>query len=184
MNHYYEYKKESFKCSECGWTGKGAKTEIGEIFESVFEIDCPKCGNKVGSVMYPTEKEMLKYGTEEEKREIRERKEYLDKRNEPALTSAEQLPEIEGDNLVFKIVEKEIDNYPYILIMHNDELIWQEMVGYEYFERFITLGKMFKKKYGSRMTDFISPDSVYLYGDNIRAAWIVEDFIKSLKNND
>jgi hypothetical protein len=43
IHDYYSYKKESYICRHCGWTGSGSEVDPGEMFNDGFELDCPKC---------------------------------------------------------------------------------------------------------------------------------------------
>lgn len=47
------YKKLSFKCRSCSWWGIGGELEMGEVFDSLFEIECPKCHTYIGAIGYP-----------------------------------------------------------------------------------------------------------------------------------
>lgn len=50
---YENYKKLKFKCRSCTWSGLGVDLEMGEVFESLFEIECPKCMTYIGAVGFP-----------------------------------------------------------------------------------------------------------------------------------
>ncbi len=182
MNRYYEYKSKQFKCDKCGWTGNGGQAKQGEVFEAVFEIDCPNCYEKIGSVAYPTHEETLKYGTDEEKRSVKKRIEFENRMIKSKLNSIKQLPKIDGNKLIFKTITETVNDDLYLKILYNNEVIWEEIIGYEYYSRFIGLGKLFKQKYGSRLHDFIEEKSVYLYGDSISAFKIIDEFRNSLKS--
>lgn len=181
MSGYYEYEKEQFSCSNCGWTGKGTQVKQGEVFGELFEIDCPNCYEVIGSVSFPTFEEELKYGTDEEKESVKKRIAFEERMSNSELKSIKQLPKIEGDNLIFENTTEWMNNDLHLKILCNSELIWEEIVGYEYYERYIELGKMFKRKYKLRMIDFIPEESAYLLGDSISAYKTIEDFRDSLK---
>jgi hypothetical protein len=183
MSKYYEYKNEKFLCSKCGWTGKGTHTEQGELFGELFELDCPSCHEVVGIVSFPTFAEDLKYGTDEDKEKVRKRIAFEKRMTNSKLKSIKQLPKIEGDNLIFVNTTEWVNDDLHLKIFCNSELIWKEIVGYEYYTRYIELGKMFKRKYKSRMIDFIPEESQYLDGDSITAFKKIEDFRGSLKPN-
>jgi len=182
MNYkYYEFASEKFKCPNCNWTGSGAEAKTGEVFGALFEIDCPNCGETLGSVSFPTDQETLEHGSEKEKESVLKRNAFLEKVEASQLTSTDQLPEIEEEELIFVTTTERREDDLYLQILFGDKLIWEELVGYEYFERFLELGEIFKEKYGESMVDFIQQDSAYLYGDDIRAYQKVEEFRKKLK---
>jgi DNA-directed RNA polymerase subunit RPC12/RpoP len=51
---YYEYEKSKQTCSHCNWDGLGRETPILESFAELAERACPRCGEKIAVVMYPT----------------------------------------------------------------------------------------------------------------------------------
>jgi uncharacterized protein (DUF169 family) len=180
---YYTYKKEEFICKECKWKGLGENTDQGELFNELFEIYCPSCHEVVGIIPYPTIEEVLEFGDEEEKEEARLAIDFHKKIEAAELKSIKQLPEINGDQLIFEITEKNQEEDDYVVISLNGKVIWEEIIAYEYYSRFLELGALFKKKYGSKMIDFIpNVDGYLLWGDKISAPKKIEDFRNSLKS--
>ena len=55
MFHYFTYRDETLTCKRCGWQGTGRELRIGEISEVhwIWDLDCPKCHETVGSVQAP-----------------------------------------------------------------------------------------------------------------------------------
>lgn len=49
----HNYKKLGFKCRSCSWWGIGSELEMGEVFDSLFEIECPECHTYIGAIGYP-----------------------------------------------------------------------------------------------------------------------------------
>jgi hypothetical protein len=47
------YKKLGFKCRSCSWWGIGSELEMGEVFDSLFEVECPKCHTYLGAIGFP-----------------------------------------------------------------------------------------------------------------------------------
>lgn len=178
--NYYTYQNKNVTCEKCKWQGKGSETQIGEIFESLFEIDCPKCNHTIDHVYYPTEAEVLEYGTESEKNEIWERQKRIEEFEKQKLKHPEQLPDIETpENLTFIITASQDGEQ--IEISCNNKTVWSESRWYEYYERYIEIGEILQQKYSNRLIDFIPEnDNVYLYGDRYVAISIVEQFRKSL----
>ena len=182
MLEYYKYSTVQLKCKKCNWTGLGEESVQGEIFEELYEINCPSCSEKLATILFPTSEEMLKYGTDEEKEQAKENIEFQKAIEKSLLKSIDELPEIEDDKISFEVIEKSDDNYDYLNVLWKGKVIWEEIIGYEYHYRFIELGKMFKDKYGSKMVDFIPKgDGYFLYGDNIQAPKKIEEFRGSLK---
>ena len=57
--NYYEYKELKFSCKKCGWFGSGSKLEIGEVFDTLEELECPNCSTYISCVAFPTLQENL-----------------------------------------------------------------------------------------------------------------------------
>jgi hypothetical protein len=69
----YTYKNCEYTCIKCKWSGKGSETKVGEVFEGVFEIDCPVCRKPVDAIGHPHIYEILEYDEDEnEKNKSRE----------------------------------------------------------------------------------------------------------------
>ena len=49
----YNYKNLNFKCRSCNWSGYGFELEMGEVFDLLFEIECPACSAYIGAVPFP-----------------------------------------------------------------------------------------------------------------------------------
>ena len=182
MNYnYYTYKTFDFTCNKCKWQGKGSETKVGEIFEALFEIDCPKCHEPITHISHPSDEETLQYGTEEEKNKTREGIAIREAFEQSKLKYPSQLPEIsDNGDLIFVVKPSKDGNY--LEIYFGDRLIWKEDRWYEYYERFIEIGVIFKEKYGKQLVDFIPEgDDTYLYGDRYLAFGIVQKFRDSLK---
>lgn len=71
MKNFYTYTKFEYRCHKCGWLGFGEEMERGDSYDNGFEIECPKCGERLDFVSLPTRQETLDYGSEAEKEEVR-----------------------------------------------------------------------------------------------------------------
>ncbi len=52
--NYYEFKREIQTCEHCHWQGPGRDAPILESFADLAEYACPRCGEKIAVVAYPT----------------------------------------------------------------------------------------------------------------------------------
>ena len=182
MNTIYTYKSHNYQCKNCNWTGKGEVLEQGDLYEDGFEVNCPACGKLLELVVFPTFDEVLKYGTEEEKKEVKKQMKFWEQWEEFSLKSIDQLPEIEGDNLIFEIEERKYKSQEFLFILNKGKEIWKEPLLYEYYDRFIEIGKMLKEKYGNSMQDLVPPEyQGWLLGDKLSAEKSIEAFRNSLK---
>ena len=182
---YYSYKTDTFICRHCGWTGTGKKVKMGDWYDDGFEVDCPKCHEHFpGLIMFPMVDEVLEKGSKRDKLAAAKQKKSREKWLASILTNINQLPDLHSDLMTFVLREVKEGGENYIEITYNDEVVWKEIRVYEYYERFIKIGKLFQEKYGNKMIDIV-PDvnGVYLYGDDSRADQIIEDFRKELRAN-
>ena len=182
---YFTYKTQTFICSHCGWTGTGKEVKMGDWYDDGFELNCPKCHEHFpGLIMFPMVDEVLEKGSRKDKLAAAKQKESREKWLASLLTNINQLPDLHSDLMIFVLREVKEGNENYIEITFEGKVIWREIRLYEYYERFIEIGKLFKKKYGKRMIDIV-PDvnGVYLYGDDSRAGQMIEDFRKELRAN-
>jgi len=62
--------------------------------------------------------------------------------------------------------------------------MWKEPLYFEYYERFIEIGKLMKLKNGVKLVDIVpNVNGFNLYGDRIISLQIIKDYRKSLKSN-
>lgn len=167
MKHnYYTYASEDYECQKCKWKGKGKDTELGEFYAELSEINCPVCHEPITFISHPTIEETLTYGSDKEKEDAIERQKIMKIIQEMQLKDKKQLPDIKKPDIIFSLEVS--DDLEYILLMHNNTVIWKEMRIYEYYDRYFEIGKLLKLKYKDNIIDFIPPDEVdrvYFYGD-------------------
>jgi hypothetical protein len=132
---------------------------------------------------YVTPEDALRYGNEEQKAWARRAQAAHERRLAGQLKSPEQLPDIDEKEIIVTLREEEGANEgdEDIVLYWKDKVLWREEMGYEYYERYLALGKILQEKYGERLIDFEAAYSVYLLGDSSSAASYVRDFRKSLR---
>ena len=185
MSQYYNHKKQDYFCQKCGWAGTGEQTEEIEIHSDWMEIGCPKCYNLIGALSFPTIDEILKYGTDEEKAQARKKRQFIDRVMDLRLKCQEQLPEIESDEIIITLREEvsaDDGKDGFIVLYCKGNEIWREIRTYEYWDRYIELGKILKEKYGDRLKDFEAELTTYLGGDYTPSFGKVREFRNSLQN--
>ena len=184
MSHYYQYKNQSYRCGKCGWEGLGEQTEDGfDSGSDWFSIACPQCDNILDVITYPTIKEILEYGSEEEKAHASKQQQFIDRVMKSRLKSTDQLPDIEADRITISLHEEKAKtgDDSYIVLYWNGKELWREIRTYEYYDRYLELGAMLKEKYGERLVDFEAEHTTYLGGDCSFAFDEVREFSESLK---
>lgn len=79
-SYFGDWRQLPHSCNACGWSGTGDQLKVGEMFEALCELDCPKCSTKVTFVSYPTVGEMRENADKLTERE----KEFLKKMDSPS----------------------------------------------------------------------------------------------------
>ncbi|HEU4326870.1 MAG TPA: ankyrin repeat domain-containing protein [Roseiflexaceae bacterium] len=84
------------------------------------------------------------------------------------LRSPEQLPAIEGDELVFTWDQHGEDS----IVTCGEQLVWRERTGWEVYERFEEIAVVLQRRYGPRLRDLVpTPGSKWaLFGDSSRGS--------------
>ena len=185
ITDYYSSVDEKFSCNHCGWTGTGKEVEEGEMFEDGFEVDCPNCHEHFpGLIMFPMIEEVLEKGSKKDKLAALAMKTHREKWLDSLLMNTNQLPDLYDDLMIFELKELEDGGENYIVVTYNGEVVWKEIRVYEYYNRFIEIGQLFKKKYGKRMVDIVPEvDGIYLYGDSCCSVQLIEEFREKLRAN-
>lgn len=183
---YGTWKEDTYVCDKCGWKGTGEDCTQGEMFNDLYEIDCPSCGKRVDVVLYPTIEESRanwEKVSDADKAMIEAREQFIKEAESRCLASPEELPEVEGDELIFVWDQlREENDVGDTLITHGKQIIWREPSFYEGYDRFKEVAEILKKKYGDRFIDLIPAERSgnYLYGDRISAPQIIEEHRESL----
>jgi hypothetical protein len=184
-NDYYSYKTAKYECDNCGWKGLGEDLEQGDMYDYGVEIHCPECKERIpGLIVFPTAEEMMEKGTEEDKIIASYNINFRKKWEESKLKDVSQLPDLHDNFIAFVLKEIEEEKENYILITHESKVIWKEIRTYEYYWRFIEIGKILKQKYGDKMIDLVPDvDGYCLYGDKLISLGEVENFRKKLRSH-
>ncbi len=158
-DYYGAWKEDIFVCDKCGWKRTGEECAQGEMFKDLFEIDCPSCNKRLDVVLYPTIEESRANWdkvSEADKQMIEAREKFIAEAESRCLESADELPEIEGDELIFVWDQlRENDRCGDTLITHGEQIIWREPSFYEGYDRFIEVAEILKEKYGSKLVDLV-----------------------------
>lgn len=184
-NYYYNWKQSPFKCKHCAWAGLGSELVQGEMSRDLFEVCCPKCSQVVSVVLLPTI---------EESRHNWDKLSDLDKHAVQTMAARQkdfagrrlgdpaELPDIAGDELE---ILWDIEHYEGgdTLLRHGNLVLWREPSFYEGYQRYLEVGQILLRKYGSRLRDFMptQESKLYLYGDSISASDKVDQFRERLK---
>lgn len=156
--NYYRFQVEQQKCDACGWVGTGKETERGETFESLFEVQCPVCGVKMGICTYPTRQEaeevwdLVPAG---DRIQFELQGMFARACEAHELKRADQLPSIDEPSfaLVWDVEEREGLPQDWTVIRLGSRVIWSEPALYEGGERFAEIAGLLKQRYGAALVD-------------------------------
>jgi hypothetical protein len=173
-SYYSNWQAQEYECRDCAWRGVGKECKQGEMFSELFEIDCPRCGEKVGFVMFPTFEESRHNwdklsDMDKNAVEIGEarRQDFAQR----GLQSCDDLPDLAGEDLIL-VWDTEKYEGGDTLIKYGERVIWRETGFYENYERFAEIAGLLKQKYGDRLQDLVPTrkSKLYLYGDRMSAS--------------
>ena len=182
--YYSNWREKDYECGDCNWRGKGSQLQSCEWYRELFEVCCPVCGKKLDNILYPTLAESRQNWDNASKADKWMMERIEEKQREFAarkLESSEQLPDLEGDDLILVWDVTEYNGGD-VLIKYGERVIWSEPSFYENYKRFATVAALLKKKYGDSLQDFIPTRKswLYLYGDSMSSVDYVAEIRKSL----
>jgi len=175
--HYYDpgWEAEALECPRCQWRGtfdQGANAVYGEF----TDCHCPRCeitqAPMLAVRMHPTLGEMKQLGTPEEAAQAEQLIAHREAFWKIALTRAEQLPEIPGEEdlyLSWDADYSEEKDRPQTVIRHGDRVLFSEPASWEAIEgRYEAICRVLKEKYGARVRELgpTPASELWLYGDH------------------
>lgn len=184
-DYYGKWKEDSYVCDKCGWKGRGEEGAQGEMFSELFEIECPSCGRRLDVVLYPTIEESRanwEKVSDADKAMIEAREQFIKESESRCLESPGELPDVEGDNLIFVWDQQKGDT----VISYGKEIIWREPAFYEGYSRFEEVAEILKKKYGAKLKDLTPAERSqnYLLGDSFGAVGTIQSVRNCLGLNE
>lgn len=172
--YYSGWEQVTFTCNVCGWRGRGEACVQGEVFHDLAERQCPRCPDKnLFLLVFPTIEESHAHWDkvgEGDKLAVFAREAFLCDVQARMLKSADQLPDLEGDNDLVLVWDCEDWNSGGdTLIRYGERVLWRERAQYEGAGRFIEMAGLLKQKYGDRVQDLVPSrrSELFLYGDQL-----------------
>jgi hypothetical protein len=183
-NYYDDWKELPQTCRACGWQGRGCDLTQGEVFAELFEVCCPKCGEKVLTVSFPTIDESRRNWDKVSPQdhiavELAERRRQEFERR--MLRSPDQLPDLEGEDLIL-VWDRDDSHGRESAIHYGAQVLWREPGFYEDYERFEEVAEILFAKYGERLQDLVPTRASHYsqYGDRIGAPYRIKKFREAL----
>ncbi len=163
---YYEFRQRSIECSSCDWQGFGREATTHLAALDVIEHACPHCAKVLSRTAVPSVSE-----TEQHVHELSARERQVFERSERAhqqylqsvLRHADQLPELEGDELEFLWDQVEHEGEYVIVLKHGQQELWREPAYFECYRRFGEILELLTSKYGTRVKDLAPTQRSLLY---------------------
>ncbi len=171
-DYYGTWKEDTYVCDKCSWEGTGEQCTQGEMFKDLFEINCPSCQERLDVVLYPTIEESCANWdkvSDQDKIIVLAHEQLTKDFETKCLNSPEELPDVDGDHLVF-VWDFIWDDY-LAIIRFGEKVIWREPAFYEGYTRFREVAIILKEKYGERLKDLAPAQRSYnaLLGDSFSA---------------
>lgn len=176
--NYYDWMEQSHPCRHCGWQGPGKDRALLESFRECAEYGCPKCGEKLGVVAFPTHAEVKADPRADiaDRMVVEIQETRWEQHEATKLKSPEQLPDLDSDAIHLLWDEDGAQESDNVLIKFGERVIWNEMAFYENYLRFEEIASILHQKYGKALKD-LEPTKMswlYLYGDSLNASEFVE----------
>jgi hypothetical protein len=168
------YRSETFQCPCCSWTGGFEQLERDQ-HRDLFDGSCPQCGRMLIVVSFPTAEEIHEAaagGNEEAQKMlpmVKQREDLDDSFGRDGLKSADQLPDLVGNELEFEWDQEQEGENDHTIIRCGEAVIWKEPAFYEGWPRFNRVKEILKARYGSRFKSLKPTErsALYLYGDDL-----------------
>lgn len=195
MAQYYDYKNKksykelNYKCQKCKWCGTGEQCVEGFDSSTGFSLDCPNCEDMIEWIDITVSlDELIQYGSSEDKADALKQKQFFKRVSASRSRLEARLPEINSDEIIFTLREEEYANgWRIVLYLRNKQgkqKIHNEPRAFEYYNRYLEIGELLKKKYGDKLVDFEVAETVDLGGDSFSAFGKVRAFRKSLSGKE
>ncbi len=178
--NYNSWQTTTFKCDKCGWTGLGADAKFGECYDTFAEKLCPQCpkSTMLFTIEFPTVQQMRDNWENLDKADRlqvlvieQQQKEFAAR----CLNSPDQLPDLEGNDLVLVWDIGHRQKGGDTLIKYGDDVLWREPAIFEGYERFLEVAGILKEKYKNQLQDLVPTrcSGLWLYGDRLASLGIV-----------
>lgn len=185
-----EHRDEPVTCPSCGWTGDA--TDYKDFHSDLFDVCCPECDRMIVIVPFPTVAETRAAAAAGNQRaeadlpgmeaQERERAAWLHRVDETILRKPDELPQLDGKQLVIAWDIEDSEGEKMTVLRHGDTVIWREVAFWEGIGRFAEVVEILRSRYGSRLVE-VRPTPAsepYLWGDKYGVDKMIEDINTSL----
>ncbi|MEW6263841.1 MAG: hypothetical protein AB1641_12265 [Thermodesulfobacteriota bacterium] len=183
FSYYDDWKNEVLTCPQCGWQGTFWQGGV-EFYEDLMDCECPHCDSSeiLAIVGWPTWEEARQNWdkvSDVDKIFWMIRYEWVEAFKATCLKSPDDLPNIDGNDLVFHWDLKNMET----VIKCGDLEVWSEMACWCGFDRFAEVAAILKKKYGHRLLDLIPTKRSmdFLIGDFLWGVDTVQEARKKMR---
>lgn len=184
-NYFSDWKQRSWTCPGCAWEGTGAQA-AEELFNELFEINCPSCDARLATVLLPTTESIERAAAEGNAEALSMMEVSAQSRRflanlDTSRRALKRLKDVDGDQLEFTL--ETIDNGDWmnpthIVLLCNGKQIYKERSGYEHWQAVIEIGEALLAKYESRIAWYDPAQAgKALLGDNLNASPTIQEFL-------
>jgi hypothetical protein len=179
FNAYEKWGGTETECPHCSWRGR-LSDESTHLESDHLEALCGNCHEAVAYIWFPNKAEAEAAGDEQTIAMFKVMESYWGRFSRQCLKSADQLPEIDSDEIVitwdtvesWNMVESSPESRgTYTYFMYRDVVLFREPACFEHGSRYGEVAAIFRGKYGDRLKDIVPTwrGWMYLGGDSFRS---------------
>lgn len=154
---YYTHKENQYTCEDCGnqFLGKNAAIGVCSMRHNYWTIECPKCEKYADAIPFATWEQIMKYDPDEKEREKAVKRVERDrKRDVESLKKADQLVDIDNDNIVITLHMETMDD-EYMLIKYKDVILWKQPAYPGNLDNYFKVRNVLEDKYGDKISKIV-----------------------------
>ncbi|OBJ70988.1 hypothetical protein [Mycobacterium sp. 1274756.6] len=174
---YWEFDNQRdtpITCPGCGWSGP--QMPYLDMHVDLLDLRCPKCRYMILIVLFPTIDQTREAAAAGNSRAIenlaRAEEQVADQQRRYAslLRDGNQLPDLDGDQLVLDWDQVKVDGEYWTVVRHADRELFRERTFWEGIGRFEELVEILRARYGGRLVELrpTAASWTWLRGDRYR----------------
>src|SRR5690625_1206338 len=187
---YWEFDAQRdtpISCPDCGWSGP--RMPYLDMHADLFDLRCPKCRSMILIVLFPSiteTREAAEAGNPRAVEDLARAEEQLaqqERMSVSLLRDGEQLPDLDGDQLVLDWDQVRVDGEHWTVVRHAERELFRELAFWEGIGRFEQVVTILRDRYGTRLAGLrpTAASWTYLSGDSYGVDERVEEINAALR---